>query len=189
MLITRQNLPASFRLLRQDLQNKAIITANRLLEAGYPISIAELIAYSSAKFSPNDSQENKMGANRKNNLHLIPHPKGWALIPGDASSFYFIIGSKRDALFKARILAKNDKLKLYIHSPAGNISDSESFVVNRPVIELSEPVSVNKQTEETNAQPIRESLKRTSVIGKRFSTKWMIVKKEIGKGTSLSLDI
>ena len=134
MQFTRYNYPVSFKMLKQELLLKAIEIGNCLLHAGYKENVAETIAISTAKLWVCYLPDVNGGVAKRTNLHLVPHPKGWALISADASSFYFVCGTRNDALTRSRVLAKNEKLKLYIHSPAGNISDSESFVVNRPVL-------------------------------------------------------
>lgn len=125
--------PASFNFLRPEVKKKAIEIANSLLRAGLEERVIELIASSNAKLWACHCLNESAG--KKNlHVHLVPHPKGWALISEDATSVYFTISSKNDALSKARSYAKNQKLRLYIHSLSGSINDSESFVVNRPVI-------------------------------------------------------
>ncbi|MBX9852220.1 MAG: DUF2188 domain-containing protein [Cytophagaceae bacterium] len=131
MPFTSQTYPASFRVLKQEIKNKAIEIANLLVANGYEEGMAEVIAFSNAKlwmcYLANET------SGRKNpGVHLVPHPKGWALISEDAALVHFTSSNRTDALIRSRNLAKNEKLKLFIHSHMGNISDSESFCVNRP---------------------------------------------------------
>jgi len=172
-------------MLRRDLQIKAIEIANSLLKAGYLESLAEVIAFSTAKLWPrylsNAEVTNEV---RKTDVHLIPHPEGWALISADAASFYFICPSKVDALFKARKFAKNEKLKLYIHSPVGNISDTESFAVNLPKVEnvksavIGPPLYIVKYKESEKRINIpdtkRDSVRGTSWLGRKIKNNFWI---------------
>jgi len=124
MHFTLQGYPASFKMLRQDLIKKAIEIANSLLFNDFNEQVAEQVAISSAKLTGGSSSSSR--------VHLVPHPKGWAIVSGDASIVYSLDSSKSNAMVKARAKAKTEKLRLYIHSLEGNISDSESFVVNSP---------------------------------------------------------
>jgi uncharacterized protein YdaT len=133
MHFTNQNSPGSFKFLRPEIKNKAIEIANSLIGAGFEEDIIEVVALSNAKLWACYSLNEPMGLKKNIPVHLVPHPKGWALISEDGLLVYFIQLSKNEALSKARCLAKNNKLKLYIHSLAGNINDSESFVVNTPI--------------------------------------------------------
>lgn len=145
----------SFKYLKPEVKNKAIGIANALIKIGLDSSIAELVAVSNAKlWACFKSSETTAGA-KSPHVHLIPHPSGWALISEDASFIYFTNSFKKDALNKARSIAKNDKLKLFIHSPVGNIHDSESFVVNRPIICGPEVHSI----------PVKDLVERTGKNG------------------------
>jgi hypothetical protein len=132
MAFTTHNYSVPFKSLRQDVKNKAIEIANTLIQMGYAEDIAEMIAFSNARQCYSCAGNESSVSRKKMNVHLVPHPEGWALISEDATVLYFVFFSKSDALTKARIFAKNEKVKLYIHSLVGNISDTESFVVNRP---------------------------------------------------------
>lgn len=189
MSFNRYNFPASFKMLKQDLLLKAIEIGNCLLQAGYTENVAETIAFSTAKLWACYLPVTNGGVTKRTNLHLVPHPQGWALISGDASSIYFVCSAKNDALGKARAFAKNEKLKLYIHAPAGNISDSESFAVNRPAI------SEEKTAPETFAYAVRqqdpllptrrEAVKKAKWLSKKIKNKFT----EETSFNSLSLDV
>jgi uncharacterized protein YdaT len=185
MPFTKTNCPASFRMLRRELQNKAIEIGNTLLNAGYLENLAEVIAFSTAKLWPRYlSAAEVPNEARKMDVHLIPHPEGWALMSADAASFYFTCQAKVDALFKARMFAKNEKLKLFIHSPAGNISDTESFAVNLPKPEtvksavVGPPLYIVKYKEAEKRINIpdskRESVRGTSWLGRKIKNNFWI---------------
>jgi hypothetical protein len=132
MLYTYNKFPASFAHLRLEERNKAIEMANTLIEEGYAEQMALSIAVSNARqwtcYYFNEGLEGKQNIN----IHLVPNPKGWALISEDVNTVIFICNAKTEALSKARSYAKNEKLKLFIHSEEGKIYDVESFAVNLP---------------------------------------------------------
>lgn len=175
MSFNRYNYPPSFKMLRQDLLPKAIEIGNSLLKAGYHENIAETIALSNAKLW---ACFIAVAPGKKMNLHLVPHPEGWALISGDASVIYFTCSSKNDALCRSRALAKNEKRKLYIHSPAGNISDSESFMVNQPAgneTDKQDPVMPEARKEQrfsVSAQMKREAVKKAKWLANKVKNSY-----------------
>jgi Uncharacterized protein conserved in bacteria (DUF2188) len=132
MPYTYNKFPASFIHLRQEERNKAITIANALIEEGYPDQMALPIAISNAKQWACYYFKEGLEGKQNINVHLIPNPKGWALITEDENTIIFICSEKTDALGKARLYAKNEKLKLFIHSEEGRIHDVESFAVNLP---------------------------------------------------------
>lgn len=138
MSFNQINYPVSFKFLNSEVKNKAIEIANSLIQGGFEQEVSEVIALSNAKLWA--SYFNLKPREKNIHVHLVPHPQGWALISEDASLVYFVFSSKNDALVRARAFAKNEKLKLYIHSVAGNINDSESFVVNKPTHVYSQEV-------------------------------------------------
>ena len=174
MPFTNQSYPASFKVLRQEIKNKAIEIANLLIDNGYEEGMAEIIAFSNAKLWMCYLANETTG--RKNpGVHLVPHPQGWALISEDATLLHFIIRNRTDALMKSRSFAKNEKLKLFIHSHLGNISDSESFYVNRPGHQEEKMVVIEKcwddSTEESKSTFIADT--RRGAIRK---AKWLAEK-------------
>jgi uncharacterized protein YdaT len=132
MRYTYNKFPVSFRHLRLEERNKAIEIANTLIEEGYTDQTALFIAISNAKqwacYYFNEGLEGKENIN----FHLVPNPHGWALISEDVNTLIFTCQAKAEALAKARSYAKNEKIRLFIHSEDGKISDLESFAVNIP---------------------------------------------------------
>ncbi|MFN6944398.1 MAG: DUF2188 domain-containing protein [Cytophagaceae bacterium] len=79
------------------------------------------------------------------NVHLIPHPLGWALLASSNSDLVILSESKEKSVKEARAIAKGKKLKLFIHSEEGLIEDCECFLVNMPkVAAMRKPVSTQK---------------------------------------------
>jgi hypothetical protein len=170
MSLTQTNYPVSFKFLNPEVKNKAIEIANSLIEGGFELEVSEVIALSNAKLWA--CYFNLRPREKRLHVHLVPHPKGWALISEDASLVYFLFSSKNDALVRARAFAKNEKLKLYIHSIAGNINDSESFVVNRPAadVEIQRTSSIPAKAEDTGSiifENKRESIRKDRWLGRK----------------------
>jgi hypothetical protein len=129
---TYNKFPVSFMNLRLAERNKAIEIANTLIEEGYTEPMALSIAISNAKqwayYHFNEALEGKQNIN----VHLVPNPQGWALISEDVNTIIFICADKAEALLKSRMYAKNEKMKLFLHTEEGKIYDLESFMVNLP---------------------------------------------------------
>jgi len=148
--------PELFNVLKQEVRTKAMSIANLLILEGLKPEQAHGVAASNASCSNLESNTD---------VHLIPHPTGWALISSDAIIFYFTCIAYNEALGKARNKAKCEKLKLFIHSTEGNIVDAESFRVNRPSF-LPKP----EFYEEENVVVYEEKENKADVFNSRFET-------------------
>lgn len=63
----------------------------------------------------------------KKNVHVVPHPEGWAVkIEGNERSS-FVRGTKQEALDVGRDRARSDKVELVIHGKNGQIQDKDSY--------------------------------------------------------------
>jgi hypothetical protein len=166
MLFNYNNYPDSFSFLHRDLLKKAIEIANQLHSYGFKENVAEQVAVSSAKLW-GDSMK------KKRRLHLIPHPEGWALITHEGD-IIFISSSRSEALVRARMKAKTEKQRLYIHSLAGNISDSESFFVNSPQMISrawqEETLKDISQPENIIQERTREAIRKAESLAYKFKS-------------------
>lgn len=63
----------------------------------------------------------------KKNQHVVPHKDGWAVIGENNSRRTKITATKKDAVDRAREIAKNQKTELVIHNRDGKISDKDSY--------------------------------------------------------------
>lgn len=154
----------AFQFLKPEVQKKAFEIADCLLAAGIKETVVETIAISNAKLWMITSTNSK----KNTHIHIVPHSEGWALISEDASHVHFVCSSKQDALNKARSYAKNEKLKLYIHSSIGNIHDTESFVVNVP-----EENFIEARKQQKNVPVISAKAKEVSKTSSRGSSRWL----------------
>jgi hypothetical protein len=163
------NYPSSFEVLRPVVRGKALEMANILIAAGYSYDMAQTVAIANARQLA-CNKEGLSGIENKH-VHLVPNPAGWALISENLLTIYFICDTKNEALSKARSFAKNEKLKLFIHSEEGEINDSESFTVNRPVQEVAQKsASLNLSAEGKESILIdskREIYNKTNFLSKR----------------------
>jgi hypothetical protein len=129
--------PSSFDVLRPGVRGKAFEMANLLIAEGYHDQVAQTIAIANVKQMA-CNKDGLSGAENKH-VHLVPNPMGWSLMTENVLTTYFVCDTKNEALIKARSFAKNAKLKLFIHSEEGEINDTESFVVNKPLPVHSQP--------------------------------------------------
>jgi hypothetical protein len=160
MSLKSYNCPASFKFLKPEVRSKAVEIANSLMKAGFEESVIEMIAISNAKLWACHST-NVCGGRKNLHIHLVSHPKGWALISEDALMVYFILYSKNEALIRARRIAKNEKLRLYIHASSGNIHDSESFIVNRPMMVSEQNLISNESSRKSSLSETPELIFET----------------------------
>ncbi|WP_046656927.1 DUF2188 domain-containing protein [Lysobacter capsici] len=63
----------------------------------------------------------------KKDVHVVPHPEGWAVKREGADRASSIHDRKADALDVGRDLARKDEVELVIHGQDGNIQDSDSY--------------------------------------------------------------
>ena len=165
------NRSDTFDFLSQEVKNKAIEITSLLIGKGLESEQAQRIAVSNTSCCNFNAKEN-------NDIHLIPHTEGWALISVDAIIFHFICASRNEALGKARNKAKSEKLKLFIHALDGSIIDAESFKVNRPLpAYIQRTVEENNVTIKTEAEgrslifyTRREALRKARILTRKASS-------------------
>ena len=89
----QQNYPQSINSLEEQTRNRAIEIVNMLVDEAYDEGYAISIAMSQAK----QWVKTNMTDNNNRDVHVLPHPKGWALrrVGGERASFVF--GSKHEA--------------------------------------------------------------------------------------------
>lgn len=63
----------------------------------------------------------------KKDIHVVPHPKGWAVKREGAVRASSVHDRKADALAAGRAIARKDKVELVIHGRDGKIQDSDSY--------------------------------------------------------------
>ena len=60
------------------------------------------------------------------NQHVVPHPEGWAVKPEGGKSPSSVHDTQRDAIERAREIARNQRSELLIHGRDGRIRERDS---------------------------------------------------------------
>ena len=63
----------------------------------------------------------------KKNVHVVPHPDGWATRTEGASRVGRVVGTQGEAIERAREQAQREKVEVVIHRPDGRIRDKDSY--------------------------------------------------------------
>jgi uncharacterized protein YdaT len=115
---TTTQYPVSMKNLDSDVRDKAVSIANALLNEGYDEGRAIPIAIATAK---------KWGENHDpddyaiHQLHVVPHPQGWAVRRVNAERASFVFSNRDDAQQKATEMAVDEDGSVVIHNDSGQI--------------------------------------------------------------------
>ena len=63
----------------------------------------------------------------KRDIHVIPHPEGWATKKEGTERVGSVHDTKSEALEQAREQAKRERVEVVIHGKDGKIQDSDSY--------------------------------------------------------------
>lgn len=63
----------------------------------------------------------------KKNVHVVPHPEGWAVKSEGAGRAAHVTGTQQQAIDAARQMAKNNQSEMYIHGQNGQIREANSY--------------------------------------------------------------
>ena len=63
------------------------------------------------------------------NQHVVKHPKGWAVKGANNSKATKVTNTQKEAIDKARGIAKNQESELLIHGRNGRIREKDSHIV------------------------------------------------------------
>lgn len=125
---TTKDYPASMKNLEETTRNKAIEIANALLEDGYEEGRAIPIAISQAKkWAESGASDHTDGV-----LHVVPHPRGWAIRQVGAKRASFVFEARRDALEKAQEMSADEGNIILLHAEDGEIE--ERIAAPEPII-------------------------------------------------------
>lgn len=143
-----QDFPDSLKNLQPPIKKKAIDIANAMVEEGYdenraiPIAISQakewyenasekeknkIIQESDADLKSHDSHNSARPELIQNNEHVVAHENGWAVQVENAKQPSEVFANKRDAVSRARYIAKNKKTNLIIHKKDGTIQEKISY--------------------------------------------------------------
>ena len=64
---------------------------------------------------------------KKKDIHVVPHPKGWATKKEGAERAGGVYDTKATALDHGRAQARREHVELVIHGRKGRIQDSDSY--------------------------------------------------------------
>ena len=62
----------------------------------------------------------------KRNQHVVPHPGGWAIKPEAGKRPSSVHDTQREAIDRAREIARNQGTELFIHGRDGRIRERDS---------------------------------------------------------------
>lgn len=114
---TTNDYPAAMKNLDDPVREKSIDIANALVEDGYDKGRAIPIAIAQAKkWADNQSDDDR-------NLHVVPHPEGWAVSREKSRRASFIMSSKEEARNRAIEIAKGEGVDVVIHDDDGRITN------------------------------------------------------------------
>lgn len=63
----------------------------------------------------------------KKEVHVVPHPDGWATESEGASRAGVVVDTQREAIERAREQAQRQGVEVVIHRKDGTIRDSDSY--------------------------------------------------------------
>jgi uncharacterized protein YdaT len=63
----------------------------------------------------------------KKDIHVVPHPDGWATRKEGAQRAGVVADTQREAIERAREQAKREKVEVVIHKKDGTVRDSDSY--------------------------------------------------------------
>jgi len=63
---------------------------------------------------------------KNRNQHVVPHPRGWAVKPAGSGRASSLHDTQREAIDRARDVARNQKSELLVHGRDGRIRERDS---------------------------------------------------------------
>jgi hypothetical protein len=63
---------------------------------------------------------------KNRNQHVVPHPRGWAVKPAGSDRASSLHDTQREAIDRARDVARNQKSELFVHGRDGRIRERDS---------------------------------------------------------------
>jgi hypothetical protein len=63
----------------------------------------------------------------KNNVHVLPREEKWAVIRENSKRASNLLETQREAILKAKVIAKNSNSELIIHGKDGKIREKNSY--------------------------------------------------------------
>lgn len=63
----------------------------------------------------------------KKDIHVVPHPDGWATKKEGAQRAGVVVDTQKAAIQRAEVQAKREHVEVVIHRKDGTIRDSDSY--------------------------------------------------------------
>lgn len=63
---------------------------------------------------------------RNRNQHVVPHPRGWAVKSAGSERASSLHDTQREAIDRARDVARNERSELFVHGRDGRIRERDS---------------------------------------------------------------
>lgn len=63
---------------------------------------------------------------KRRNQHVVPHPDGWAVRPEGGQRLSSVHDTQQEAIDRARGIARNQGVELYIHGRDGRIRERDT---------------------------------------------------------------
>ncbi len=112
MTAIRDLFPKPINYLLEDARNKALEIMNALLAEGYETERATPIAATTAKkWQENLNNEDE----NRGTLHIVPHPRGWAIRRSNAERADFLVYWRNDAYDKAIKMVQKSSAMVMVH--------------------------------------------------------------------------
>lgn len=118
--LSLDNLPDNMLELAGDLRQKAVDTANSLMDQGYKVPVAVSMATERAR-NWGGLPDGTLGH------HVIPYDNGWGVMKADADQPSVVLPTKQEAVDRGREIARNQHGKLVIHGEDGTVQESHSY--------------------------------------------------------------
>lgn len=120
---TKEHYPNSMKNLDERVRDKAIDIANALLEENYEEGRAIPIAISQSK----KWAENHPYDESREDIHVVPHPDGWAVRRENAQRASYVFDTKAEAHQRAIELSESDASYVILHDENGRIQNYEDI--------------------------------------------------------------
>lgn len=62
----------------------------------------------------------------KRDQHVVPHANGWAIKPAGSARASSVNGTQREAIHRARKVARNQGTELFVHGRDGRIRERDT---------------------------------------------------------------
>lgn len=133
---TIANYPSSMKHLDTELRVRAIEVANSLLEEHYEEGRAIAIVVAQAQLWANSLYDGSERPLFEQDVHVVPHPQGWAVRRAHARKASFVFPSMSEAKEKALQISREDCVNVVVHDTDGRIQSRMESSFYREAFEI-----------------------------------------------------